>query len=706
MGFLYGGQAVNIAIGLGALVAVVAIAGACMSMGGSTKQAAAAGPPQDTSVVFVPRFKVPARRMARFKATLQGFYDSIQPEAESLFYYGFTIDEANGTVMCREAYKNADGLLAHLQNVDAVFKAMIEDTPLASLEVHGPKHELDKLRDALAPLSCRFFGMDSGSRLYSVREPVTHALSISDRSLLLVLNFTIPEGKKDEFVATLPKLYNSIQAQQESMLYYGFSLSEDDGSAVCRSALKDADGLLAHLEHIDVAFKAAQAIAPLASVELHGPAGELAKAADAVAPLNCQCFTADAGCVTWMRGVEFSIGDVDIGQLFKDVMIGGAVLVQESLLIEDGIRRSPLVDAIGACNLLWVIAVIWNFVIIIGWTFVPGTIAFYKDAGGVAAGEYCGAWASVFTGRMIVMLTPLFFFLNIASTIQWVIVKVVHSSAVSSAMLGAAQQADRGAGGIPVVQTIVKAFLLRAGHDTKKAKLTVALGEKLRLSKERDDAQLRLQELKRRIDASKLERKVLRTLANKHGDGMESNLQALECAGEESTAEWKKLGEQLAKQAEARAQGSTQAATEQLERVANQVTQLADSVKNSKAYQTAMEKAKAAIEEARVAAEQAQKAAAEAAEQAQEAAAAGLEQAQTAAASGLEQAQSMAATGVEQAQAAALTGAAAAQAAARDGAAAAAASLEQAQSAAQSAAQAASGAAAAQTKKVVGKYAK
>jgi len=343
-------------------------------------------------------------------------------------------------------------------------------------------------------------------------------------------------------------------------------------------------------------------------------------------------------------------GDTSIGDM-QDLIIGGAVLVQESLLLEDRIRRSPLVDAVGACNLMWIVAVIWNAVVIIGWTFVPGTIAFYKSAGGVAHGEYCGSWASVLTGRIVVMTTPLFFVMNILAAVQWIVLKVVHSQAVSSKMLGAAEHLDRGAGGIPVVQTVVKAFLLRAQQDTKKARLTVALGEQLRLGKEREDTHLRIQELQRRIDSSKLERKVLKTLAKKRGDGMAANLQQLEQAGQEDTAAWKKIGEALAKEAEQRASSGQQVATEQLEKAAQHLSNISDQVQNTEAFKKAMEKAKAAIEEARAAAEQAQEsateAAQEAAKQAQQAAATGFEQAQQAAATGLEQAQQAAASAQE-----------------------------------------------------------
>lgn len=95
----------------------------------------------------------------------------------------------------------------------------------------------------------------------------------------------------------------------------------------------------------------------------------------------------------------------------------------------------------------------------------------------------------------------------------------------------------------------------------------VALGEKLRLSKERDDVNGQLMSVKRRIDASKLERKLLKKLIQEQGDSMEDNIKLLEKAGAEDTAQWKQLGAEMAKQAESRAAAGQKVATDQLDKV-------------------------------------------------------------------------------------------------------------------------------------------
>jgi hypothetical protein len=48
---------------------------------------------------------------------------------------------------CRESFLNAEGVIAHLQNIEALFKeGLCKYGELVSLQIHGPKEELDKLR--------------------------------------------------------------------------------------------------------------------------------------------------------------------------------------------------------------------------------------------------------------------------------------------------------------------------------------------------------------------------------------------------------------------------------------------------------------------------------------------------------------------------------------------------------------------------------
>lgn len=118
----------------------------------------------DTMCELVPCFKVAEGKMEEFKALMPEFHAAMDPAAEKALYYGFGIDEEGGRVVCREAYEDADGLLKHIGNVDAQLKKALAISELERLEVHGPAEELQKLKEPLTPLGCKFYALEPGSR--------------------------------------------------------------------------------------------------------------------------------------------------------------------------------------------------------------------------------------------------------------------------------------------------------------------------------------------------------------------------------------------------------------------------------------------------------------------------------------------------------------------------------------------------------------
>ena len=102
-----------------------------------------------------PYFKVHPGKLETVKAGFPRFVEKTATEKENLFYE-FTV---NGDEMfCREGYTDADGVLAHLDNVGALLAEMLTMADLTRVEVHGPTEELEKLK-SLSPISIR-----SGSR--------------------------------------------------------------------------------------------------------------------------------------------------------------------------------------------------------------------------------------------------------------------------------------------------------------------------------------------------------------------------------------------------------------------------------------------------------------------------------------------------------------------------------------------------------------
>lgn len=115
----------------------------------------------DNCCTLVPYFKVHAGKLPAFKAIVERFVAQTMKE-DKVMFYGFSFD--GDQAHCREGYKDAEGMLAHLQNVDAILKEALTIAEITRLEVHGPEHELAKLRGPLAPLKPQFFTLEYGFR--------------------------------------------------------------------------------------------------------------------------------------------------------------------------------------------------------------------------------------------------------------------------------------------------------------------------------------------------------------------------------------------------------------------------------------------------------------------------------------------------------------------------------------------------------------
>lgn len=115
----------------------------------------------DTMCTIVPYFVVEDDKMEEFKAIGDQMVEKTKSESDVLFY-GFTFN--GNRVFCREGYTGADGVLAHLGNVDALLKQALSIAKLDVFEIHGPEAELAKLREPLKALGPKYFVLEAGFR--------------------------------------------------------------------------------------------------------------------------------------------------------------------------------------------------------------------------------------------------------------------------------------------------------------------------------------------------------------------------------------------------------------------------------------------------------------------------------------------------------------------------------------------------------------
>lgn len=115
----------------------------------------------DRCCTIVPYFTVHEGQLEAFKALCERFVEATGREPKC-HYYGFSFD--GHIAHCREGYEDADGLLAHLDNVGALLEEALKIAELTRLEVHGPDAELAKLRGPLADLNAQYFTLEYGFR--------------------------------------------------------------------------------------------------------------------------------------------------------------------------------------------------------------------------------------------------------------------------------------------------------------------------------------------------------------------------------------------------------------------------------------------------------------------------------------------------------------------------------------------------------------
>lgn len=116
---------------------------------------------QDQCCTIAPYFKVANGKIEAFKQICEQFVEKTSHEPKCL-YYGFSFD--GDYAHCREGYEDAEGLLAHLENVGSIFEEALTISELIRLEIHAPEGELGKLREQLSHLKPQFFILEYGFR--------------------------------------------------------------------------------------------------------------------------------------------------------------------------------------------------------------------------------------------------------------------------------------------------------------------------------------------------------------------------------------------------------------------------------------------------------------------------------------------------------------------------------------------------------------
>jgi DNA repair exonuclease SbcCD ATPase subunit len=215
----------------------------------------------------------------------------------------------------------------------------------------------------------------------------------------------------------------------------------------------------------------------------------------------------------------------------RDEFVNNAIILQEALLIENGIRKSVWGYIVGVATSLWVVTTIWNLVLICRYTFVPGVVAFHPTAAVVAKDDFCGAWMTVLVLRINILLAVLFFFFNLATVVQWVCDLMIDSKGFQDSVINYARVMDNKGSGLPVMETLLKAFVLRGGSDTLDSQLQGVKNRKKTFESEQASMAKQLAALDAELTTAKSEEQALKDEVLSKGGEFADQIKKMEQQG-------------------------------------------------------------------------------------------------------------------------------------------------------------------------------
>jgi len=116
----------------------------------------------DTHLALAVIFDVPEGQ--EFKSFFPKFYAKVKTGTKDCIYYGFAT--CGNKVLCREGYKGAAGLMAHMGEVKEDLEKMIKQIGKERVKIlmSGPASELDKVKPHTdGRLTVKYVELDSGA---------------------------------------------------------------------------------------------------------------------------------------------------------------------------------------------------------------------------------------------------------------------------------------------------------------------------------------------------------------------------------------------------------------------------------------------------------------------------------------------------------------------------------------------------------------
>jgi len=249
----------------------------------------------DTHLALAVIFDVPEGQDA--KSFFPKFYAKVKTGTKDCIYYGFAT--CGNKVLCREGYKGAAGLMAHMGEVKEDLEKMIKQIGKERVKIlmSGPASELDKVKPHMdGRLTVKYVELDSGALQLNA-----FPKGCQDTHITILPEFVIPAGKVDEFKAGFSKFYAATKngPGAAGCLYYGFGFAGD--SMYCREGYKSAEDCAKHGADVKEMIEEPMKAVGAGNFKLNvvGPAAELEKLKPKLAPRGAIFWELDSGSM-WL----------------------------------------------------------------------------------------------------------------------------------------------------------------------------------------------------------------------------------------------------------------------------------------------------------------------------------------------------------------------------------------------------------------------
>lgn len=297
----------------------------------------------------------------------------------------------------------------------------------------------------------------------------------------------------------------------------------------------------------------------------------------------------------------------------KELLVSHVTTLQYAVVCESRTRTSIFSHIVGAGTLMWLLTIIFAAYLYFTYMFIPGVVAFHPTASDHPS--YCAAWVTVCSVKVALLLGILFFFVNLLTVLCWAAETTLHAESVANKIAASAKDFDSGMMGIPVMQLLVKSFLLRGTTDVLSAQFAVAMREKSVLAQEYADTERRLVALKAQIEAKEAQTtKMKQDMISVGGGTMEALAQRLSSTGLDME-NVKDTGASIVEVARERAKQVENATTEEIEHLVMKLQKLMNHVAESESLKQVQARAE---EMARASMGQAQEAPMQVAEKVQD----------------------------------------------------------------------------------------